>query len=475
MCHKCLFTGETLTKETRVEHTIPESLGGRLKSRIVSCDDFNNHCGSHLDETVKLIYEPILNYLAPLLPHAAKPGKMHIDVDGEPSGLILEDGRIDRINVLVEKDESGLPKSATASDEKVIRRIAQQMGKDPDDITVSWKPATDASTFYKRAPVICREVELAVLKSILLTFDHLLCDSPHRFSRHDSLEAIRTLIRNAVLSRTVDARLLGSVSLGLQYEKLGLYHDIRSKVSVPKTPFEHVLIANANGPCHCLDVVWLVFGFDPFGFRLTTDWRGELFTYVVVNPIVKGCGLSGPHELHIGDELICARTNRCSIPWNIADEKEMEPIMEFISQERGRAFCEAIELVQMTCDEHVIECFVEAGDLSQGEDRSVIKQVTDRLIRLYGRKKDRPDFIKKVSDVVSSCSFAIPTDLLQKRISNPSSLSSQEWDNVLSLYRNCMSELKKEFGTPGDWFRSSYGIIVDRSDDRLIGDLPEMK
>jgi hypothetical protein len=78
----CLFTGEELTPTTKQEHTIPKALGGRIKSRFVTSDTFNNFCGARLDFVLKLAYEPLLNQLAPLLPRTSQPGMMPIDVPG---------------------------------------------------------------------------------------------------------------------------------------------------------------------------------------------------------------------------------------------------------------------------------------------------------------------------------------------------------------------------------------------------------
>jgi hypothetical protein len=45
----CLFTGKVLTPDTREEHTILWSLGGRVRSRRVTSSAFNEACGSHVD------------------------------------------------------------------------------------------------------------------------------------------------------------------------------------------------------------------------------------------------------------------------------------------------------------------------------------------------------------------------------------------------------------------------------------------
>jgi len=50
-----LFTGEVLTPDTRVEHTILDSLGGRVTSRIATSSDFNEQIARQVDSAAKQI------------------------------------------------------------------------------------------------------------------------------------------------------------------------------------------------------------------------------------------------------------------------------------------------------------------------------------------------------------------------------------------------------------------------------------
>lgn len=259
--HTCLFTGEVLTDSTKEEHTIPESLGGRIESRIVSSSDFNEKSGNYLDPILKSVYEPFLNHLAPLLPSANQPGKMAVEVPGEKSGLYLERGEISRKNVVVTKDDDGKIVSATGENPKSLEKIGRQLGK---EMKLSLAPATDASFFLKKSPVIAHEIEIAALRSAMLTFDHCLDGNALRFTRDAQLDPVRRFVADAVTTRQIDSATLHGFSLGVQYEKLGLYKRLRQQVTVPPTAFEHVLFAAANSSGRCLDLVWSVFGIDPF-------------------------------------------------------------------------------------------------------------------------------------------------------------------------------------------------------------------
>jgi hypothetical protein len=475
MSDTCLFTGETLSPTTREEHTIPESLGGRVKSRCVTCDDFNNKCGSYLDHVLKLIYEPLLQRIAPLLPAASRPGRMPVDVPGEPKGLALVDGRVTRPGVaILEKDEKGHPKAAVGDDEKSLRRLARSSGKRPEDMKLSSVRATDATTYFSKVPIVCREAEVTVLKSGLLTFDHLLKGSPHRFTRDAALAPVRDFIRDAVSARRVDADTLHAISLGLQYEKVGLYRRLRNQLAFPQTPFEHLLLVATNQPGQCLELVWVVFGFDPFGFRLAVPWRGEQFAFGVVNSIVKGGGVSCPQPLALGDDLLCAPTGRCSIPHRVSSEAQMRGVLELISQERRDAYGKAVELVETTCDANLIECLVEEAGLSGPADRSVRAQVRSRLVRMYGRMKDDQGFQAEVDATLERYAGSVAPDMLEADVTGLGGATGSAWPEVLGLYRACLKELGERFGLPGDNFTNSVGLIMDPSDERLLGELPKM-
>lgn len=56
----CLFTDAPLTSDTRIEHTILDSLGGRVTSRIVTSSEFNEQSAREVDLAAKQIYWPVL-------------------------------------------------------------------------------------------------------------------------------------------------------------------------------------------------------------------------------------------------------------------------------------------------------------------------------------------------------------------------------------------------------------------------------
>ncbi len=102
--HTCLFTGERLTTCTKEEHTIPQCVGGRIKSRYVSCTRFNEAAGRTVDPAISSFYITIFNKLAPLSPGAHGP-KMPVTVPGsEDSFEFLPGGIVTLRKPHIERD-----------------------------------------------------------------------------------------------------------------------------------------------------------------------------------------------------------------------------------------------------------------------------------------------------------------------------------------------------------------------------------
>jgi hypothetical protein len=469
---ECLFTSVDLPSDTEEEHTIPKSIGGRITSHIVSSSDFNHASGDQIDPILKRTYEPILNHLAPLLPSSSQPGRMPVDLRDEHGGYFLEKGELSRNRRILKRDEQGVPKTVVAETVESLQSLARSMRKSPDEFQISVVPATDEQVFRRKSPVICHEIEIAVLKSSLLTFDHLLADNPNRFSRSVQLEPVRQFIRDAVVDRRIDPTQLHQISMGLQYDKMSLYDRLRNLINVPRTPFEHFLVVATNLPARCLELVWLVFGFDPFGFRLCTQWSGEQFSFAIINPVIRDSAASGPHQLPGFDELLCAPTNFCSIPHAIGDGDNMDGVMEEvmnrISLQRGNAYMEAVDLVENNSDEALKGRFVEAAALSEPGKRSLRSQIRQRLVGIYGRKADSVAFVEAVEAVVAQRFSDSEIACLDVELPNDLDVDWR-WTESLGLYRACLADLKLQFGLPGDWFSESGRILPDPSNSRLAG------
>jgi hypothetical protein len=310
--HTCLFTGVALGPNTKEEHTIPRSMGGRLVSRAVSSNDFNNRCGSYCDDRLQKVYALLISRLAPLLPSASQPGVIPAIASGAPDGLSIEAGAILKRskNVVLEWDATTKrPKKVLGADEESLRRFAKKAGM-PVPTKFEEVPLIPHDIVTTRLPAFAPEIELAALKCVLLSFDFKLKQFPENFTRSPQLSQVREVIRKSVESKKVESDLFASHSLGMQLEKLPLYAALRESMCVEETPFEHYMLVAANTAQRCLDAVWVIFGFEPFGFRLLDRYEGESFCYGIVNPILKGQSASDLVVLSPPEELLCRPTSR---------------------------------------------------------------------------------------------------------------------------------------------------------------------
>jgi hypothetical protein len=469
----CLYTSEQLNDDTLVEHTIPESLGGRVRSRFVTSSAFNGHCGECLVPALKMPYATILNRLGPLLPNAHQSGQLRVDVIGEAPGLALDDeGVLTRLNLeIVARDEqTNRPRVIVGANEGAIRQIMHQAGARDDQIILSMVPATSANVFYTTVPVIWKEIEIAALNSVLLTFDHLLRNRPHRFTRASEFDEVRAFIRNTVGNRQVaDGEPLHRMSLGLQYQNMQLFDTLRSNVPQPVSPFEHVLFASANVATRTLDLVWLVLGFDPFGFRIS-GWQGDSFTLVFVNPILRDTECSDLVELP-SSHLLCAPTNRRAFPDNGTSSDTMQTALDEVSHRRRDAWEEAVYYVEMNADDLITSNLRLAGDLIGGTT-SLSELVSRRLRRMYGRQVDDEDFARYIEQIVAQRSGNLEVAVRDQNYIADGDDSGVSWDDWLQFYRECLDAVVEDHGKPGDAFRSNSGIIQDRVDARALGEQP---
>src|SRR5260370_4402859 len=227
-------------------------------------------------------------------------------------------------------------------------------------------PSLDVS--FRGRPVICPEIEFAVLKAALLTFDHLLCDQADRFTRSPALQEVRSFIRRCVMDgEKADAFQLGQLVLGLQYDAdyIDRYLRLRNEVDFPESRFEHVLLASANAATASLDVVFCAFKADPYAFRVCRDWQGDSLTYVAVNGVLaettssKAVRLDGGYMLGRPTRWRSYRYVTCSSPPN-----EGERIRDELFDRRSHLFRQANDFIERRFDEIVIARFQDFASLN---------------------------------------------------------------------------------------------------------------
>jgi hypothetical protein len=454
----CLFTGEELGPGTSEEHTIPEKLAGCIRSKRVSSDDFNNRCSQDFDKTLVNCYAPVLKRLAPLL---AREHKLGVRWATGRDGLRLRVGREGTVELQkerVEEDAAGQITKITARDEQRVREIAAARGTRLVETSRQSVPLADDERkiwFTREADKaeLSSRVELAALKSAMLSFDEKLADSPFpRFTRHSFVDGVREFVRAAIMDDdALDDRAYMQHVMGLQYDKVPEIERVRCEHGPPeRSEFEHVLVASGNTADRRLDVVWWIAGIDAFGFRLSHDWRECDFTCLLVSGMLKGESCSEPIWVNHAHS-ICARTSNCAV--SAGDAKALAQFQALLDRRLERiciAHQRATHLVEMQCDGHVARRLARRAKRMAVASRTLGANavLVERLRGLYGYQLTDPIRRAKFEATVARL---LPTGETDARPPGAAADLTRPatWVPLLPMYREALREVSAFVGPPG--------------------------
>jgi hypothetical protein len=322
-------------------------------------------------------------------------------------------------------------------------------------------PSLDVS--FRGRPVICPEIEFAVLKATLLTFDHLLRSHTDRFTRSPTLQTVRGFVRRCVMDGDKpDALQLGQLVLGLQYDVdyLELYQKLRDDLRFPASPFEHVLLASANAPTQTLDVVFWAFRADPYAFRVCNDWQSDSFTFCVVNGVLAQTSFSDAIRLDGGHLLGRAtqwRSYRHITPFSPPDHGQR--IRDELFARRSRLYRQSVDHIERHFDDNVIDRLHDFASLNVNGDHRVKTQVVDRLRIAFNSRIQSKDARAQFARLVEEILEGAPDDVC--RLENEGRIQSAvNWPLWLERYRKCLDALLEPFGLPGDVYQTGGGESV---------------
>jgi hypothetical protein len=451
----CLFTGDALGPDTRVEHTIPRSLGGRVRSRVVSSDGFNNATSNRFDDVLWQPYGAIFNYLAPLLAREHAQGALELDVGGEqqplhPGGeLGLRGMRVER------RDAAGRPEAIVHEDPAVVNRFAANAGWGAFQET--HEIASVLAEGRRRVSALLSAMEVAALKCALLTLDHVLGNDPARFTRSGWLSSTRDSIARIVLHEGDPVPLLDRVSWGVQYEELDALAQLRQRVGVDITPFEHLVVASGNPLTGAIDVAWLLAGVDPWAFRLTRLWDGPAFT------VAAGCGVLRDTQVWrpavFPDCLweLGARSDRRSCHRADVGEERLRRMLPDLSAARVAGYRRAVDLVERRCDDVVrggilnLARFDDAEPIIARGDTSIRSGLERRLHRLFWSRLQDADGQRLLRDVLDARVAALPEDTRNQRVERADERGDGvHWDAWIGCHRGVLDGLAPRLGLPGE-------------------------
>lgn len=451
MSKTCLITGDHLDSSTREEHTILRSLGGRICSRTVSSNAFNNACSRSVDGHLRNLYFPLMVFLDPMLARAHKPGMSETyGLDG--TRYLTQDGvtRLAKEKIL-SRDSDGSPSEVLVS-LKSLKDRDKVFGKTITEATFV-PPPDDNGNF--QVELFSSEADVAALKCVLLSFDHL-CDQNGliRFTRSPSIAALRDYIRDVVMNgNKLDYHMQFRHVMGLQLERDQPLTELAAKLRDGLPPhqlqeFEHVMIASGNALTGRLEVAWHILGVEWQGYRLTNCWEGPDFTCMFVNQVLKGGKALGPLWIKSPNDL-CKLSRVRAVRQGGTSDAEVDWTMKLVSEIRQQAWRRAIYLTEMESD---AESFA-TGLLSEciwdkANENSLAAGCVRHMQRRYPPAfQKRPNFeaaLKRLSEAISSCGDC--------HLSSEDDIRLVNWREVLAEWRNHVAAFKDEFGYPGHFF-----------------------
>ncbi len=312
----------------------------------------------------------------------------------------------------------------------------------------SYMPSATGVAALPKRQLLSPQIELALLKSGLLTFDALLHNESNRFTRSPILNPLREKLRDIIMKDADPTQFLFEVSLGIQYEKRDLLCKIRKQVAFDHSSHEHFLIVSAHPPTRTLDLIVFLFDVHPYGFRLSKNWREGEFTYVVVNGVIRETGISGLVSLP-STYLLCQPTlRRCTLSLLPSDEDRQMAQQEVLDNE-AHAIQKAQYHVLMKADSFVQKSFSYAALPAQDEPNKRMADVMRIcLTRLYESRlsENKTQF----DHVVAECLCELSSAIKDETVENESDLENISWDEWIGIFRKIVNQLCPILGYPGD-------------------------
>ena len=361
MERRCLFTNRELDDKTKIEHTIPRSLCGRIRSRSVTCSEFNES-SSQCDEMLKKEFVMILGILSPMLPGVFEPGEIPVKLENGWDAVKQGGFVFIKKPVILDRDPSGTPKEIFCrNDPRVIERTLKRFGIKE----YQWKaiPVPGDMAFVNKIPMCSNQSAISILKSILCTLDAILQKKEmHLFTRNEAMRPLIAFIRESVSKKEdeIDMRTLDQYYMGVQlvdqkdFEKSLSFHKYHSK------PFEHVILFSSNTATKSLNAAWNILSHEVHGVRLSTRWNGPSVCGYISNPIFQDEKVSS--DIIIGMENPFFTVQKSPIKSFCFDPQFPANFHLYPILLREQACYDSIVLVETNCDHHLIEAFREASN-----------------------------------------------------------------------------------------------------------------
>lgn len=376
----CLFTNKPLDKNTKIEHTIPRALCGRIRSKTVTCSEFNE-ASSKCDAVLREEFIMLLSALAPVLPKEFNPGKVPVTLD-DNIPAIKKNGFIElQKPYVVKKTPKGIPQEVylpldPAKTERTIKKLGiksktQQIIPLPGDMS-----------FITDIPICSNLAVISILKSVLCTIDAILqIEKKELFTRSKEMEPIIDFVRDSVSKEedAINIKALDCYYLGIQlfdqeiFEKALSFHHYKSR------PFEHVIIFSSNTAIKTLDAAWNIFSHEVHGIRLATKWTGPKVCGYIGNPILKE--IHYHHDVCFDIENPFFKLEKSKIKGFSFGEPPQDGFFYYPVLLRQQAYYDVICYVETNNDQHLVESFRETSKFT--DHTTLLDLLIARLKRTF--------------------------------------------------------------------------------------------
>ncbi len=465
----CLFTGVDLPPTTREEHALPRSLGGRIRSRRITSDGFNNATANGFDDLLAAPYVNAFNYLAPLLAAEHTQGAVELEVAGHGQHRLYPGGELGIHGLLVEeRDANRRPSAVVHQDQGVVLRFAADAGWPQG----GWRQSSEIAAKEVEGgrscvPVLAPKMEVAALKCALLAFDEVLADAGvHRFTRSGWLTSTTDAIRDIVLHDIDPCALLNRVCWGLAPDELKVIRSLRRElVSEDETLFEHIVVASGDPRTGALDLAWVLAGMDVWTFRLTRLWNGPAFTAMA------GCGtLRNTHrwEPQVVEQVRWQLGHRTRARSMQREGTDMKAIGAEIAARRHHAFRTVVGVVEHQADEVVkrgilnLSRFPEAEPVLFPTSTAIKHGLERRLHRLFFAQRGTQPNVDVLTSTIAAEITQLPADVQGETVSRDDEEGvNVSWQDWIGCHRRILKALAPKFGLPGYIYSKSFVVRAE--------------
>jgi|GEM_PF-5677976 len=311
----CILCRKPLDGGTELEHAIPARVGGRARSRGLTCTRCNHNAGDTIDKALTDCYWPVMMALKALLPSASQPGGRlgkfvlnglpAADGGGQGADLSLRacfsgPNFAPQAKVCVGDLPNSTSKAVFGFDHALIAKTGKRIsgGRASGLLSVPTEMSCELPT---RPDATCPRVMAAVLKAgILAMQEGGSAEHGVDFRSTDfagAINLINTTIKTMMENHEKQPihrfpRCDVGVFLGQQYEMVEALRRFRDEMATPPSDFEHYFIFSANGATETAELFAVLFSHEIFAFRLTMVWKGGDIVLGRICPVLGGLSYS---------------------------------------------------------------------------------------------------------------------------------------------------------------------------------------